>query len=310
MQLPTFRAYLDITSIDDLINLDRKISRDDPEERKCFIDLLKGLLKMNPAERWTASQAINHPFVQGQGLTSEFIPQPSTFYIEIQKSRLAPVGALTGSCPSLLQRISGSQDLTVRPGDVCFRPLVEELKDEFFTGFAHGKLMQIKQPPIQTQPIIINTNLGYPFVNVPGAYQTNQHPNKNAFRPMPDIVGPRYNRPHSCEDHGQFPRPFSPSIEKSRYNNYTKGKNWKKNNKYSKGKSISNFSDVTPKVKTEKIRPGSNEDKKFIPIDKLLNKTYNDIKTIIDKKVDNVRAIDPDPSGFLSKIKKEASQQK
>lgn len=79
MPISPYRAYLDITNIDDLVNLDRKFQKEDPEERRCFIDLLKGLLKMNPADRWTASQAISHPFVQGQPLTSPFIPEPSIF---------------------------------------------------------------------------------------------------------------------------------------------------------------------------------------------------------------------------------------
>ncbi|OMJ93562.1 hypothetical protein SteCoe_3395 [Stentor coeruleus] len=293
-----YRAYLDITNIDDLVNLDRKIPREDPEERKCFIDLLKGLLKMSPADRWTASQAINHPFVQGQPLTSPFIPEP-----KIHKSRSAPAGTLTGSCPSLLQRISGSQDMTIKPGDVCFRPLVEELKDEFFTGFAHGKLMQIKQAP---QPPPVQINWTNPFSNNPIDYQP-RYSNKNQFRPMPDIIGPRY---YSCENHGQFPRPFSPSIEKSKYKNNTKNKNIKKNTNYHKGKSHNTkFDDITPKV-VEQIRPNSIDEKKIIPPDKLLNQPLKDFKTIIDKKVCNVRAVDPDPSGFLNKIKKEASQQK
>ena len=80
MTLPPFRAYLDITSIDDLLYLNRKISRDDHdvESRRPFIEFLKGLLKVDPAERWTASQAILHPFIQGRPL-EVFIPQPSNF---------------------------------------------------------------------------------------------------------------------------------------------------------------------------------------------------------------------------------------
>lgn len=196
--------------------------------------------------------------------------------------------------------------MTVRPGDVCFRPLVEELKDEFFTGFAHGKLMQIKQAP-QPPPVIVNVNWANPFAH-PVNYQP-RHDNKGQLRPMPDIVGPRYYRPHSCEDHGQFPRPFSPSIEKSKFKNYTKSKNIKKNSSYHKGKSKNtNFVDITP-VMIDQIRPNSIDEKKIIPPDKLLKQPLKDFKTIIDKKVCNVRAVDP-PSGFLNKVKKEASQQK
>ena len=139
---------MDITCIDDLLYLNRKIPRDDHdfEAKKAFIDFLKGLLKINPAERWSASQAILHPFVQGEQF-QEFIPSQSNFYLEVQKSPSAPSGALRGSCPSLLQRIRGSQDQTVPASAVCFRPLVEDLEDDFFTGFVHGKLVQVQQPP-------------------------------------------------------------------------------------------------------------------------------------------------------------------
>ena len=78
--MPPFRAFLDITSIDDLLYLNRKVPRDDVDldGKKCFIEFLKGLLKIDPVERWNSSQAILHPFLQG-GRADSFAPVPSKF---------------------------------------------------------------------------------------------------------------------------------------------------------------------------------------------------------------------------------------
>lgn len=43
--------------------------------RRCFLDLLKGLLNMNPIERWSPLQAAQHPFITGRPYTGPFTPQ-------------------------------------------------------------------------------------------------------------------------------------------------------------------------------------------------------------------------------------------
>ena len=293
--------------------LNRKIAGGDNElERKQFIELLKGLLKVDPSERWTASQAILHPFVQNLKETQEFIPSPSNSYSEIQKQRSAPSGALGGSCPSLLQRIRGSQDLTVSPKDVCFRPLVEELKDEFFTGFAHGKLVQVQQPPPQP---VEKTEWSNHYMDMPIYIQPNVHIKSQAIRPQPNIIGPRYNRPHTYgagEQHSHLERPISPTIEQNKImfnKNIKKKKPWEKSSK--KGRSNSSkYNDYIPKViNIDPNRPNSQDEKKIIPTgDKLFNLHFsNTIQAdLITHK--NISAKAVDPSGFLNKVKKEASR--
>lgn len=293
---------MDINNLDDLLDLNRKVPREDSdiENRKCFIDFLKGLLRIDPSERWTASQAIMHPFVHGR-VFEEFLPIKSKIYLEVQKSRPTPAGCLRGSCPSLLQRIRGSQDLTVKPQDVCFRPLVEELKDDFFTGFAHGKLVQVQHPP---QPTTQWTN---PYINIPISLQ----PNTQIIRPLPDIVGPRYDRPHSYgagEDCYQLPRPFSPMIEENTRkpaHKYFGNKKFKRNNKNQRGGS----SGYTTKVINIETRPNSLDDKRNLPSsDKKLSFSTIDPSAITQSTIATSKVVDP-PSGFLSKIKKEAQQE-
>jgi hypothetical protein len=44
------------------------------QNRLAFIDFLKGLLQLNPLERWSPQQARSHPFVTGEKFTGPFTP--------------------------------------------------------------------------------------------------------------------------------------------------------------------------------------------------------------------------------------------
>ena len=223
-----------------------------------------------------------------------------------------PSGALRGSCPSLLQQVRGSQDLTLKAKDVCFRPLVEELRDDFFTGFAHGKLVQV-QPPPQPMP---NTQWGNPFMNVPISFEANPYSRPHIAKPLPDIVGPRYTRPHSYgagEEYSHLPRPVSPMIEENKNNTGKSGFKNVKSKKFlkkdeKKGRSNSSkYYEYVPKIMPEPIRPNSHDDKKVKTGDKILIFHNNIIPDTIIQSNLGTKAVDL--SGrFLDKVKKEASQ--
>lgn len=61
-----------------LSNFADLISRTDTEMRSriAFIDFVKGLLNLDPEQRWTPQQARLHPFVLGEQLTQPFVPPP------------------------------------------------------------------------------------------------------------------------------------------------------------------------------------------------------------------------------------------
>ena len=46
--------------------------------RHAFLDFLKGLLNINPLERWSPLQAIQHPFITGEKFTGPYIPSLRT----------------------------------------------------------------------------------------------------------------------------------------------------------------------------------------------------------------------------------------
>lgn len=73
-QVPTFRKYLRYDKLDDIVmkcplpsgtsgHMSSEQKKKEHYRRKCFLDFLKGLLHLNPFDRLTARQAMEHPFV-------------------------------------------------------------------------------------------------------------------------------------------------------------------------------------------------------------------------------------------------------
>jgi hypothetical protein len=83
--IPHIRKYLKYTRLEDVIMrcpLPQK-SKISPEHknvetlrRRSFLDLLQGMFQLNPFERWTAKQAMKHPFIQNTAFTEPFKPEP------------------------------------------------------------------------------------------------------------------------------------------------------------------------------------------------------------------------------------------
>mmetsp|Transcript_24520 Transcript_24520/g.36071 ORF Transcript_24520/g.36071 Transcript_24520/m.36071 type:complete len:1122 (-) Transcript_24520:233-3598(-) len=70
--VPTFRRYLKYNVLSDVIlkcplsrksRLTEQQKREEINKRKCFLDFLQGLLKLDPWQRLTAKQAVEHPFI-------------------------------------------------------------------------------------------------------------------------------------------------------------------------------------------------------------------------------------------------------
>lgn len=54
-------------------------SAHDKEERKVFIDFLRGLVELDPSKRWSPDQAAQHPFITEEPFLGPFRPQPGSF---------------------------------------------------------------------------------------------------------------------------------------------------------------------------------------------------------------------------------------
>ena len=206
---------------------------------------------------------------------------------------------MRGSCPSLLESIRKSQDASARSGAESYRPAVDELQDDFFRGFTHGKLYEIAQNQPQTfpqQPMLF-------FPNVPA------NPFANAcFQPPlppPNVTGPRYLRPHSYEP-GSFkkiPRPDSPKLDDLKQSVHKK----KKNRSSSHQTQSSNHQ---PKVVHSKAQSSKQPRPKSPNYDRLLSHPPDAFPPLSDSRAPREpKGSAPIPSGFLDKIKQQAHEQ-
>ena len=77
---PLGKRYFKHTQLADIIGSYPMAESDSPNdqphnEREAFLDLLLGVLDLDPTSRWTPRQAMQHPFVTGSPFTGPFQPQ-------------------------------------------------------------------------------------------------------------------------------------------------------------------------------------------------------------------------------------------
>jgi serine/threonine protein kinase len=72
---PPSKRYFASTDLEEVImnypsrqNQPADLGAEDQRQRQCFLHFVRGLLTVSPVERWSPLQAINHPFITGQGL--------------------------------------------------------------------------------------------------------------------------------------------------------------------------------------------------------------------------------------------------
>merc|ERR1740123_617756 len=59
-------------------DLSDSVRTEEQDRRRGLTQLLGGLLRLQPEERWTPSQALRHPFVMGTPYCEDFRPPPSS----------------------------------------------------------------------------------------------------------------------------------------------------------------------------------------------------------------------------------------
>ena len=79
-EAPLGKRYFKHTQLADIIGSYPMAESDSPNdqphnEREAFLDLLLGVLDLNPTSRWTPRQAMQHPFVTGSPFTGPFQPE-------------------------------------------------------------------------------------------------------------------------------------------------------------------------------------------------------------------------------------------
>jgi hypothetical protein len=84
-QVPVLRKYLRYSQLEDVImrcplpqkaRMTQEQKNAETLRRRCFLDFLQGLFRLNPFERWTARQAFFHPFIEGSKFVGTYVPSP------------------------------------------------------------------------------------------------------------------------------------------------------------------------------------------------------------------------------------------
>jgi hypothetical protein len=95
--VPPHKKYFILKVIDDLINYyskckQREKNPDDKQRLPGFLHFLKGLLRLNPSERWSPSQAKFHPFLTGNTFDPDAGWEPPTSEAALEQlAKLAPI---------------------------------------------------------------------------------------------------------------------------------------------------------------------------------------------------------------------------
>lgn len=130
---PPPKQYFNSTHLDDIIlgypirprDISPKERDVEVANRRCFLDFIKGLLNINPIERWSPMQAAQHPFITGKPFTMPFVPPissapiplvPATTRVRVgassrQRPRANTLSSLSlQDVPPQIQRLAAARD--------------------------------------------------------------------------------------------------------------------------------------------------------------------------------------------------------
>ena len=164
-EVPTYKKYFKYTTLEDIVikcplpnrnRLNDKQKQQELTHRRCFLDFLHGMLRLDSWERWTPRQAIHHPFITGKHFRGPGTFQPPVdplsnqrrFTHMVQTSAFAPLQhrPVAERTPKDNTRIRG------KPSESAFGSLqaVRETADEsHLQGYQYARSMPyaIQQPP-------------------------------------------------------------------------------------------------------------------------------------------------------------------
>ena len=90
-------------------------------ERSSFYDLLTGMMEIDPSQRWTPSQALQHPFITGEPFEGPFSPEPIPERTSAEEREE-------------LQRVAAKEAARVSSGSP-----VKKKKKQDLSGMEHGR---------------------------------------------------------------------------------------------------------------------------------------------------------------------------
>lgn len=100
---PTPKKYFEFKSLEQMLELipckkdqSQRALKEEQERRLCFLQFLRGVLQLNPDERWTPKQAAHHTFITGACYDPDFQPPPD---VPVPSFTTAPLPGPVGVGP-------------------------------------------------------------------------------------------------------------------------------------------------------------------------------------------------------------------
>ena len=137
--------------------------------RLAFIDFVRGLLNINPLERWSPQQAKLHPFITQQKFTGPFIPPMNLKSSSITKSPAPGVQQQQQAEAVSKQRAQAAQAQAQAQAQV-------QATHNAHTAYAPNTQMGYVQSPLGAAPPVYNSNVYSqqaappPYASQPAAY--------------------------------------------------------------------------------------------------------------------------------------------
>ncbi|KAF3938344.1 hypothetical protein ABW19_dt0200039 [Dactylella cylindrospora] len=203
------KRYFQATTLPDIINqyaMPRKNMKPAEIEREmnnrvAFIDFVRGLLNINPLERWSPQQAKLHPFITQQKFTGPFVPpmnlKTSSSSVGLPKSPHPQVNTaqVQGSPQSVTpQHVNTNTDQALKP-----KPNISGAQQQVSGAYQSSPLggyinapSQQAQPPIYSGGPNYSTNGSQSYGNAPPPY-TSGHAAYNV--PPPAAMQHQVNPP-------------------------------------------------------------------------------------------------------------------
>src|SRR6201996_919312 len=136
--------------------------------RVAFIDFVRGLLNINPLERWSPQQAKLHPFITQQKYTGPFVPPMNLKSSSLNRSP-APGTQQQQQAEALSKQRAQAAQAQAHS--------TQAAQASYGAGVPLGQYSQA--PPPQQPPIYNNTNMYSPNANhqaAPPPYPSQQQP--------------------------------------------------------------------------------------------------------------------------------------
>merc|ERR1712093_298944 len=131
--------------------------------RVAFIDFVRGLLNINPLERWSPQQAKLHPFITQQKYTGPFVPPMNLKSSSINRSP-APGTQQQQQAEALSKQRAQAAQAQVQAQ--AHTAPVHPAQSPYSTGVPVGQYPQAS--PAQQPPMYSNTNMYSPNANMQG----------------------------------------------------------------------------------------------------------------------------------------------